>query len=174
MFVSQRDRRRAVRAVVTLVCVVAALAASAGSARAATVTAVSGSGTTAEDLDGTVIHLTVDAELDGSGVVSGRLSATFLFANHKPETVNARASCLLSFGSLTIVGGSTINETATADFPYSHFALILEDGGSASDRVGTNRFVGFPSDADPCAFTAQSAPFIVRAPLERGDIDFSG
>jgi hypothetical protein len=170
MFIVQRARCFAA----LVVFVLATLAAPTDAARAADYMAVSGQGTTVEH-DGTVVHINVEAELAGSGVVSGRLLGTFRFPgkDSKPHTVNAKATCLRTFGSLAIVGGVVVNNAPSADSSFSHFVLILEDGGQASDRVGTVRFVGFPPESDPCAAIAPFVDFISRAPLEKGDVSFS-
>jgi len=165
--------KRARRFAVLFVFVLAGVGATSDPASAADHTSVSGKGTTVEQ-DGTVLHINVDVESTGSAVVSGRLLGTFRFGEESAsQTVNAKATCLMTVGSLVLVGGPVVNSATSAGSDFSHFVLILEDGGQTSDRVGSVRFVGLPPEADPCAEIAPFAAFIARAPLEKGDVSFS-
>jgi hypothetical protein len=152
-------------------CLVVVAAAISGSAQAADVRVVTGGGFT--DVGGTVGHFVVRAEIGPDGV-TGHIATQFhTAAETRPDRVEVRATCLVTVGSTVLVGGVVRNANAASfQGDFSHFALVLEDGGQTGDKAAFVFFLGSAEGTNPCLTIAPFLPALAMNPLVKGDVTF--
>jgi len=170
------NRRSVFRVAGIAACMFAFAAGASGSAQAADVTSVTGGGfLESEDSFGPrVSHFQVRAELGASGATGHIALQSHGGASRQPDRAQVRVTCLLTVGSVVLVGGTVVNPNASADgLDFTHLILILEEGGQSPDQASFGWFIDFPEATDPCAFTAPHLSSIVLVPLTKGDVAFS-
>jgi hypothetical protein len=113
----------------------------------------------------------VDATSGATGEdATGRFAIGFFKPGDAPESFQIDVTCLRVSGSYAIVGGTVKAGSPGGEFEFTHVALLVHDNGRTGDTIETVRFVGFPTDFDPCAYGDSIDDFLLFPSLDRGDV----